>query len=108
MSRNFVQEGSVIDYTPAAWLPAGSVAVIESLIGVALTGISAGTSGSVAVEGVYTLPADNTLTIAQGARLYWDAVAGNLTTVSVNNIPAGRAWAAKALAGTTVKVKLNA
>ena len=108
MSRNFVQEGSVIDHAPAALQPSGSVVVIGSVVGVATADIPAGTAGSVAVEGVFTLPADNTLTIAQGAQLYWDAVAGKMTTVTVNNIPAGKAWAAKPLAGTTVKVKLNA
>ncbi|MBU4526562.1 MAG: DUF2190 family protein [Desulfomicrobium sp.] len=108
MSRNFVQEGTIIDYTPPATILGGAVAVIGSLVGVATTNIGAGTAGAVAVEGVFTLPADNTLTIAQGAQLYWDPVARKMTTVSVNNIPAGKAWATKLLAGTTVNVKLNA
>lgn len=108
MSRNFVQEGRIIDYTSPTTILSGSVAVINRLVGVATTNIHAGTTGTVAVEGVFTLPADNTLTIAQGAQLYWDAAAGKMTTVTVNNIPAGKAWAAKPLAVTTVKVKLNA
>ena len=107
MSRNFVQEGNVIDFTPSATLSTGAVAVIGSIVGVATTHIYANTPGVVAVECVFTLPADNTLTIAQGAQLFWDKAAGKMTTVSVNNIPAGKAWAAKGLTGTTVKVKLN-
>lgn len=55
---SYVQEGKTIDYTPDQDVAAGEVVVMTNLVGVALRPIKAGETGSVAVEGVFTLPTE--------------------------------------------------
>lgn len=105
----YIQKGEVIDYLNPGPLPIayGSVVNLTTRIGVAGETIAVGSTGSVRVTGVYELPAINTAAFAVGATLYWDPVAGNLTNVALNTIPAGWATEPKQLAGTTACVRLN-
>lgn len=103
----FVQKGEVIDYTAASALGYLDVVPLVTRIGVALEDIPVNGTGSVAVTGVYELPAVNNAAFAVGDALYWDATNGVLTKTATGNTPAGWCVEAKALAGTVAKVKIG-
>ena len=75
MAGNFVQPGDVIQYTAGADITSGSVVKIGALLGVALTDIANGATGSVAIRGVFTVPKVSAAVILQGERLVWDVSA---------------------------------
>lgn len=76
MTTNAVQPGNVIDYTAGSTIASGDVVVIGNIIGVALTDIANGSTGSVATRGVFTVPKVSAAVIAQGESLVWDVSAG--------------------------------
>ena len=75
------------DYTPGSAVAAGAVIVLGAAgwaIGIAHQDIPANTPGSIAVGfGVYKMK--GAAALAQGAKVYWDAVAHNLTATSAGN-----------------------
>lgn len=103
---DYVQDGDLIDYTPGSAVAAGDVVVLNDLVTVAPRPIAANKLGAVAVEGVFSLPKASGA-IGQGAIVYWDATAGNITTTSSGNKRAGKAAAAAASGDATVKVLIN-
>jgi len=107
---SYVQDDDLIDYTPSAAVSAGDVVVLADLVAVAPRAIAANALGAVAVEGVWTMPksaASSGKAISQGAVVYWDATAGNITTTATDNKRAGKAAKAAASADTTVQVLIN-
>ena len=76
MTTTAVQRGDVIDYTAGSTIASGDVVVIGNIIGVALTDIANGSTGSVATRGVFTVPKVSAAVIAQGESLVWDVSAG--------------------------------
>lgn len=76
MAKNYVQEGDVIQHTAAANITAGSVVKIGQILGVALVDIASGDTGSVRIEGVFTVPKVSGAVIAKGESLTWDVSAG--------------------------------
>ena len=69
MAKNHVQPGKVLDYvnTTGAAIASGSVVVVGALLGVALVDIPVGATGSVAVDGVFSVPKVAGAAIGQGA-----------------------------------------
>lgn len=77
MATNYVQNGEVLAYTNAgSAISSGDVVVIGNLVGIALTDIATDETGSVALEGVFTVPKVSAAVIAQGEKVIWDASAG--------------------------------
>ncbi|MDT8998355.1 DUF2190 family protein [Paucibacter sp. APW11] len=107
MAGNFKQEGDHLDYTPGADTPSGSVILIGTKVGVALTTIKANTPGAVRVTGVWTIAKLGTDVVAQGAALYWDNTNKRLTVTAAGNTYAGYAAAAAGSGVTTVDIKIN-
>lgn len=103
---DYFADGDLIDYTPSSAVSAGDVVMLADLFTVAPRPIAANKLGAVAVEGVFTV-AKATGAISQGAIVYWDATAGNITTTATNNKRAGKAAAAAASGDATVKVLIN-
>jgi predicted RecA/RadA family phage recombinase len=70
----FVQRGDTIDYTPVAYVAAGTVVVQDDLVGITTREILAGKLGAIAVEGVFDVAkeAGGGVTFAVGALAYWD------------------------------------
>jgi predicted RecA/RadA family phage recombinase len=70
----FVQRGDTIDYTPVAYVAAGTVVVQGELVGITTREILAGKLGAIAVEGVFDVAkeAGGGVTFAVGALAYWD------------------------------------
>ena len=77
MATNYSQPGEVIQHTAAADITSGSVVVIGTLLGVALSDIANGETGSVALKGVFTLPAASAAVISKGETLTWDVSANS-------------------------------
>ena len=83
----------------------GEVVSLGTRIGVAGSDIKAGELGHLHVVGVFEMPKAASTAIAMGAAVYYDASAGNITTTSSSNVPAGYAAAAAGANDTTVLVK---
>lgn len=113
MSTNYKQPGKVIDYTAAADITAGSVVKIKNILGVALTDIANGDTGSVQIDGVFEVPKVSGAVIAQGESLTWDVSAAafddNAATPATGDVTGAPAVAfeAKGNATTTLLVKFT-
>lgn len=107
----FVQEGSAIDYVPTVDTPAGSVVVVEDLLGITRLDIKANELGALHMEGVYEFPKEvgANKDIAYGRQLYWkentqEAVKGD---GGGNNKPLGKCVKAVGENDPTVAVRLG-
>lgn len=109
MSKGFyIQEGNNINY-----INSGSddiqyldVLVLEERVGIALCDIPTNALGAVALGGVFELPAASGDTANVGAKVYWNAAAGEATTTS-GAVACGFVVEPKASGTTTVRVKIN-
>ena len=102
---SYVQEGHVIDHTPASAVAAGDVVVVGALVGVAPRAIAANSVGALSVEGVFELPIATGATGAQGSEINWYAVSG--VAHASTGVAAGKLAKARLAADTTVQVILN-
>lgn len=102
----YLQEGETIDFVNGA-TAVGYLDIIDltSRIAIAQSDIAALATGSIALEGVYTIPADDSKSFAVGAPVYWDSVAGKATD-DTTKTPAGFATVAMTTA-STVTIKLG-
>ncbi len=105
----FIQNGKVIDWTNGTGSDVAyhDVVPLTNRIGIADEAISNTDTGSLAVTGVWELPAVNNAAFAVDDAVYWDVSAGKLTKTSTDNIAAGWCVAAKAETGTTAKIKIG-
>lgn len=101
-TTKFVQDGTAIDYTAVADIPAGAVVVQGELVGTTRSELKAGQFGSLAVQGVFDFPkaagAGTAFTV--GTLAYWDAA----NKVATKNAAAG----ANKLIGKAVKATVDA
>ena len=102
---SYVQDGDLLDYTPASAVAAGDVVVIGSLVGVAPRPIAANTVGALSVEGVYTMPCATGATGAQGSAINWYATSG--VAHASTGVAAGKLAKARGADDTVVYVMLN-
>lgn len=74
MASNYKQAGNIVTWTngTGSAVASGAVVVVGQCLGVALVDIANGETGSVAIEGVYTVPKVSGAVIAQGESLTWD------------------------------------
>jgi predicted RecA/RadA family phage recombinase len=113
MTDKYVQRGEVVTWTNSgSAVAAGAVVKMQNMVGVALTDIGAGASGSVAIEGVFTVPKASGAVFVQGEKLLWDVSAGNFddsaaTPATGDVMGAVVAMAAGANGETTCTVKLT-
>ena len=114
MTKTYVSEGNVVNYTNAgSAIAAGAVVVMGHTIGVALTDIAATTGvGAVAIEGVFTVPKVSAAVFAVGEKLIYDVSASEFddssATPATGDITGGVvAMVAGANAETTCVVKLT-
>ena len=105
-SATFYQRGCQVDYTPSSAVAVGDIVVLNDMVCVADHAIVANAKGALATDGVYIFP-KATGAIGQGAIVYWDATAGNITTTRTSNKRAGKAAEAAASGDATVKVSIN-
>lgn len=114
MATNYVSQGKVIQYTHSGTaLVSGQVVRIGKILGVALQAIANGATGSVAIEGIFTVPKVSGAVIAQGENLTWDASAAafddNAATPATGDVTGAPAVAMEAgINGqTTLNVKFT-
>ncbi|MBI5725022.1 MAG: DUF2190 family protein [Planctomycetes bacterium] len=105
----FVHDGDAIDYTPTAYVPAGTVVLQGDLVAVAKTAIAANTLGSLAVAGVYDFPKATGAgkAIAAGATCYWDDANGRAATTAGGNKLIGKCTRAATDSDLTVRIRLD-
>ena len=112
MATTYVQDGYVLDYTAGANIDSGAVVAMGNIVGIALVDIANGDTGSVRVDGVFTLDKTAGTAWAQGDLLTWDVSASEFTkggTPATGDIVGCAVAAAPAgSADTSAKVLLRA
>lgn len=109
MANNKIQTGARMTYANATGskISSGDLVPIGATFGIAAADIANGSSGEVIMEGVFEIDAVNTAGITQGNPVYYVASTGKASPTAEDQKYIGIAWATKASAGTTVKVKLG-
>ena len=115
MASNYVQPGNIITWTNGTGtaVVSGQVVAVGQTLGVALVNIANGAAGSVAIEGVFSVPKVSAAVIAAGESLTWDVSAAafddNAATPATGDITGPPAIAIEAAGAgvTTLKVKFT-
>ncbi len=106
--NNYLQPGDTITLTaPAGGVVSGTAYKIGQLLVVAAATVAATLPFEGAAVGVFTLPKDNTQAWTEGALLYWDDTAKELSTTATGNLLVGAAESAALAADTTGPIRLN-
>ncbi|MDP8051048.1 DUF2190 family protein [Pasteurella atlantica] len=108
MAKNYIQDGKTINFTAKKNLQSGQVAVLETLVAIAITDVKANETGTGIVGGVWELPAKTADDIKQGAVVYWSDSDNQATITKGSNPKLGIAWADSGTSDSTVRVKINA
>jgi len=105
-----IVDNTTLQYTNvgATKIDDGDVVSLATRIGIALEDIASAETGSLAVQGTFTLPKKTNEAFTLGQKLYWIVADGALTATAGDNIPAGWATAAAAETAATASVKLEA
>lgn len=83
MATVFIKHGDEFDYanpSNATGIKSNDVVAIGDVVGVALTDILPGSTGTIQVAGVANLPKKTAQAWAQGVKVYWDPVNKVFTT----------------------------
>lgn len=109
--KTFLKEGDTLTLTPGANVSAGVGYLFGAgLFGVALNDVTSGSAGEFLTEGVVTLAKTDSLAIAVGDRVFWDATNKCVNKTSSAQVSVG--VCVEAVANTaglvTVKIKLGA
>ena len=74
MKARFVQQGASVDYIPDAAVKAGTIVVINDLVGVTRLDLKAGELGALAVTPapVFEIEKGAAVAFAYGAKVFWD------------------------------------
>jgi predicted RecA/RadA family phage recombinase len=108
MARNYLGPGKVLPLTaPSGGVVAGTAYLIGALLVVAQNTVAQALPFEGIPEGLFTLPKATGQTWSEGAKLYWDNTAKNLTTTASGNTLVGVAAAAAATGDTTGSVRLD-
>jgi predicted RecA/RadA family phage recombinase len=103
--QNFVQRPDHIHAVIADTVKGGDVVAVGSVLGVAECDGDGVNLVAVATTGVVRLP-KATGALTQGAKVYWDADAKNITTTATDNTAIGFVWTAVESGDTEVEVAL--
>jgi predicted RecA/RadA family phage recombinase len=105
--QNYIAPGKTITITNVgAPIVSGQPVLVGTIVGFAAANIPNGQTGTLNIEGIYRGQKAG-VAIAQGVAVYWDAGAGNFTTVALGNTFAGVAASAALLAAATVDIKIG-
>lgn len=99
---------TVVDFTPSsADYAEGEVVIQSGLVGITTRAISRPNTGSLAVDGVFSVTKQSGVTITAGAIVYWDDTNNYANITSSGNTRIGLAIANAAPTDATVNVLLN-
>ena len=103
--KNFIQPGHVVTVTaPVGGVVSGQMIKVGSLVGVVASDAAENEECELAVSGVFDLPSDGS-SFSQGAKVYWDDTAKQVTSTASGNTLIGHALAAGA-ASATVRLSI--
>ena len=103
----FINNGATIPYTATAAVKYNDIVAMASCVGVALEDAELGETITLAISGVFEMPAATNVAINVGDKVYYDKAQGIVCKTVENNAPAGVAVSAKATAGAVVRVKIG-
>jgi predicted RecA/RadA family phage recombinase len=104
---NKLREGQIIQYLAGADIAAGEPVVIGNRVGIAIAAIANGDSGSVEMEGCYSVNKVSAQAWAAGDEIFWDSSAELFTTVAASNTFAGHAMDIAANPTSTGNLRLS-
>ena len=106
--KNYIQTGDFLDFTASGTIAAGALVPFGSLFGVAVTDMTSGSTGVLAMKGVFRLAKSTAAgsAITAGGPVYRIAASGLVTGASSGNTLCGYATAAAGDSAATANVKL--
>lgn len=104
--KNFIQCGDTITVVSPGVVASGAGVLIGVMFGVACYDAILNDSLELKVEGVFELP-KAAGAIGQGAKVYWDDTAKNVTTTALGNTLIGVATVAALNGDTSAYIRLN-
>ena len=104
--KNWIQNGNTVTVVAPADVLSGAGLLVGTLFGLALSNALSGADVEISTNGVVDLPKAADV-ITQGAKVYWDDTAKNVTTTSAGNTLIGCAIVDAAVGDGTVRVRLN-
>lgn len=105
--QNYIQKGENLTVAAPYALTAGQGALVGALFGVATSTAANGADVVLVTRGVFDLTRAAAITVAQGANVYWDNAAKNVTTTSAANTLIGVCAVASLVGNTTIVVLLD-
>ncbi len=108
MKNNIYQGDSVTLTAPVGGVVSGNGYKIGQLFVIAFADQIAGEPFAGVRVGAFNLPKNTAQALTEGALVYWDNSAGEVTTTSVGNLLIGAAIDAAGAAATTANIILNA
>jgi predicted RecA/RadA family phage recombinase len=107
MAKNMVQQGKTLTFSPlAANVNSGDPILLNAAFGIAQTDGVTGGAVEADVEGVWSLPKTAGQAIAMGARVYFVAGTGAISTTASGNTLVGYAARAALAGDARVDVRL--
>ena len=106
MQARFIHDGKSVDFFPATDIPAGSVVILGSLVGITKLDVKSNTLGAVSVVGVYDVEKTN-IAVPLGSKVYWDATAKKANLTATGNTLLGVAVLEATVDDTVVRVRLG-
>lgn len=106
--NNYLQPGDILSLTaPAGGVTSGTPVQIGQLLCVPVADAAATETFQGQVRGVFTLSKTSAQAWTEGALVYWDDTASEVTTVPDGNLPIGHAAAAAANPSSTGSVRID-
>ena len=106
MLAQFIHDGKAIDFFSVTDIPAGSVVIQGSLVGVTKVNIKANVLGALHVVGVYDVEKSN-VAIPLGSPVYWDATAKKAVIAATGNTQIGVAVADAGADDEIVRIRIG-
>ena len=106
MKARFKHDGKAIDFFPVTDVPAGSVIVQGSLVGITKLDIPANRPGALHVTGVYEIVKSN-VAMPLGSKVYWDDTAKQAVLSATGNAQLGIAVLDAAATDEIVLVRIG-
>jgi predicted RecA/RadA family phage recombinase len=106
MANNFVQDGEALTLTAPYAVTSGQGLLVGSIFGIAQETTAIGLDVVTLTEGVFDIT-KAVGAITQGAKVYWDNAARNITLTLTSNTLVGAATVAALSGDATVRVRLD-
>lgn len=107
MATNLIQDGESLTFVATAAITSGQLVIVGSIFGVAAHDAAIGENYTIIIGKVWALPKTSADTPTLGAPAYWDASAGEVTTVSTDNTLIGAFVDALGAGTTSANIRLN-